>query len=219
MAMHITDILKRYGIIIYCIDPTRVWLNRRQDFNKINIPPISKHAEQITWQYKNTIFDTSMLSQDDQQKFTELFSQTLLNFQIQLAEPRPQIWIWLEEAHTPLPSWALLSKKLTQTKRLVTQGANFSISFGLITQFCAEVSKLPVKATQQRYFGCTSEPNDTKYLRGFIGKEWAEQLRNLGVGEFIYNFAKIIKRFTVPDPQPQNKTANQGLVYSYACTQ
>ena len=99
---------------------------------------------------------------------------------------------------------------------LITVGANFNISFGLITQFAAEVSKLPVKATQQRYFGLTSEPNDIRYIRGFIGKEQAEELRNLSVGEFIYSYRNKIQRFQTWQPENKNKNMVENTVFNYA---
>jgi hypothetical protein len=212
LANYFTDLLIEKGILVYVIDPTRAWMTRRHDLHVLSIPQPTRYSDQLSWEFENTLFDVSRLSTFDQQSFCELFCKTMLGTVIDLQDNgthTPQIWVWFEEAHTPMPLWAFSGKRLPETGRLITQGANFGISFGLITQFAAMVAKLPVKATQQRYFGLTSEPNDIKYLRSFIGKEWSEQLRGLDVGEFIYNAGNTIKRF-------QHKPQQEEMVYQYS---
>jgi len=219
LALYVTDMLKSQvaNLIVYVIDPTRVWLTRKaKDFTVVAIPPRTREPVQLKWNWINTIFDTSMLSTQQQQDFTEIFCSIVLNTLIATQpQARPQVWIWFEEAHTPIPNFIFSSKRLQETKRLITQGANFSISFGIISQFPAMVDKLPVKATQQRYFGLTSEPNDTKYLRQYIGKEWASQLEDLNKGEFIYKHRKQIMRFQTPNPETQNRNRNSMQPYAY----
>jgi len=217
LAQQLTDKLMAKGIVVYCIDPTLTWVTRRRDFNVINIPERNGIPLMLTWKFQHTVFDVSTLGTQDAQAFTELFCHATLDTMINL-EPqrRPQIWLWFEEAHTPIPNYTFNSaKRLQETKRYITQGANFNCSFGIISQFASMVDKLPVKATQQRYFGLTSEPNDINYIRKFIGKEQAEQLRDLDTGEFLYSYRNILTRFRTQQPATSQPVYNYAMVYQY----
>jgi len=215
LANQLTDIIKRQAIV-YVIDPSMAWLRRRRDFTVLTIPLRTRHEVNLTWNWQNTIFDTSMLNPNEQRDFTELFAQVTLRGLISIPEQaRPNVWLWLEEAHNSLPLWIFHSKQMPELKRLITVGANFNVSFGLITQFAAEVSKLPIKATQQRYFGQTSEPNDLGYIRKFIGKDQAEQLRDLATGEFFYSYRNTVKRFRTTTIERNLNSPKQQIVFSY----
>lgn len=182
-AKHIVTRLLSENIIVYIIDPTQAW----QD---IGFPVVSisqpEGKQLIGWLERSTLFDTSRLSPLWQQRFIELFSQAIMNAATARGKQDfPRTVIVFEEAHTPLPNFILNSKNFTETKRLITQGANFNVSFVAITQFSSMVDKLPVKSAQQRYFGKTSEPNDLKYLKAYLGEN-VKQLATLRLGEFLY---------------------------------
>jgi DNA helicase HerA-like ATPase len=183
LAKHIVTRLLSENIIVYVVDPTQAW-------NDIGFPVVSisqpEGKQVIGWLERSTLFDVSQLSPIWQQKFIELFSQAILSVAIQRGKQHfPRTVVVFEEAHTPLPNFILNSKNFTETKRLITQGANFNVSFIAITQFSSMVDKLPVKAAQQRYFGKTSEPNDIKYLKAYLGEN-VKQLPSLPVGQFLY---------------------------------
>jgi hypothetical protein len=88
------------------------------------------------------------------------------------------------------------TKKYAPMIDLVTVGANYNLRFGLITQFPAMVDKAPVKISQQRYFGWTTEKNDLDYIRKFIGKGYLDEIKNLRKGEFLYQCRNEIAKFS-----------------------
>lgn len=219
LAMALTDIIQKQAIV-YVVDPSTAWLTRKKDFNALTIPEPTTHSVTLTWNFKNTVFDVSQLGPEQQRDFTELLAKATMQTQISLPQQaRTQVFVWLEEAHNSLPNWIFQSKRMPELKRLITVGANFNVSFGLITQFAAEVSKLPIKATQQRYFGLTSEPNDIRYIRNFIGKEQAEQLKNLDTGEFFYSYRSTLTRFrNLEQDRNKHEISQPQTVFSYTLT-
>jgi DNA helicase HerA-like ATPase len=72
---------------------------------------------------------------------------------------------------------------------LVTNGRNFKVRYGTITQFPTMIDRLLIKMTKQRYFGWTNEPDDIRYIASIIGREMAKELPRLDIGEFIYSCA------------------------------
>ena len=97
---------------------------------------------------------------------------------------------------------------------VVTVGRNFNISFGLITQFSSLVDKAPVKATQQRYFGLTTEKNDLTYIRGFLDNDDLKSVKRLNRGEFIYQFKGETRKFQVERYAPVNANEKDGQTWA-----
>jgi hypothetical protein len=86
------------------------------------------------------------------------------------------------------------SKLYQNTVRVMTQGRNFKVRFMCITQFAALIDKNAMRYMKQRYFGYTDEPNDVDYIARIVGKNEAEKLQSLDVGEFVYfNRGKLSK--------------------------
>lgn len=187
-AHKLIDILMKNGVIVYIFDNSQAWLDRSTVpyYIKINKIPFS-----IDFTIdKSIVFDISELYVEEQQLVVAEFCKQLFTTQVKLPkEKRKWVYIILEEAQTYIPEGSMRSKAAREIKRLITVGRNFCIGFGLITQFPSTVDKLSIKATNQKYFGRTSEPNDISYISGFLGKEYSEKLSSLNVGQFIYSNA------------------------------
>ena len=195
-AMNIAKLLMDNNVVVFIIDPTQAWQTKFYPIEQIiTIKPIAQ-KQRINWNDVSTVFNTSMLSPLEQQKFIEGFCEQVMYVAIRRAH-RPNIIVIFEEAHTPMYNGSIRSKKSQQTARLLTQGRNFNIRFIAITQFASMVDKLPVKMCNQRYFFCTSEPNDLRYIETMIGKHMST-LPNLKVGECIYDYGNITKRVQTP---------------------
>jgi hypothetical protein len=138
------------------------------------------------------IYDLSLLTPPQQREFVERFNRALVEYQISNTKEQWYFCIF-EEAHTYFYQGSMRSKAMQHTVRALTQGRNFRISMALITQFSSMLDKDTMKFMVQRYFGVSNEPNDLRYLHGFLGKD-AEQLKTLDNGSFLYfNKGKISK--------------------------
>jgi hypothetical protein len=198
------------GKIVYIIDPTQAW---QSDFNHLPLIEVTEPQgrQTLTWKVTTTIFDTSQLTPLWQQKFVEVFNTVVFMRAVETPKLlRPQIIVVYEESHTAMENNRLNGKAYQNTKRILTQGANYEISFLGITQFPALVDKLPVKAAQQRYFGKTSEPNDMKYLKAYLG-ETVQALPSLKLGEFFYMHSGRLSKIQTPKFQLNETVFNYAM--------
>lgn len=213
-AKHIVRQLINEGKVVFIIDPTQVW---QKDFSELSHLIISEpHGQtEITWDLKSTVFDTSQLTPKSQQRFTELFCAAVFNHATVTPKPlRPQIVCVYEEAHTAMENNKLNGNTYQNTKRFLTQGANFGLSFIAITQFPALVDKLPLKSAQQRYFGKTSEPNDLKYLKAYLGKH-VTWLPSMPLGQFLYVHSGRLSRIATVKYEENQNTEGSKFAYAY----
>jgi hypothetical protein len=221
LAKFLVADLMRAGIIVYVIDPSRVWLHDTPIRQTI---PVYEMQGQIGPWYGSTVFDVSTMDVHEQIAFTNTLCMALNKRHID-GETVYKEFIVFEEAQTYLPqgSMRLSTRKnnpLEGVLKIVTVGANYGLRFGLITQFPAMVDKAPVKITQQRYFGWTWEKNDVLYLKAFLGKEWAARLQSLQKGEFIHQNrmnTMLIKTPIfkgAPEPQPFDNNYNYSWVHT-----
>ena len=191
----LADRLMKEGVIVYVADPSQAWKNS-------SIPNLLtvKWNSQIKWNdgtpKQSTVFDISRLTVLQQKMFVERFCKTLFNARVN-SNYRPKTFLMLEEAHLYFPEGCMRAKAYQEALRIVTVGRNFNIRFGLITQWCALIDKTVIKFPRQKYFGYTDEKNDKQYLRNFIGKH-VDELENLEVGEFIYDYGKTTKKIQTP---------------------
>jgi hypothetical protein len=179
LNMMLAEKLMAENVIVLTFDPSRDWIQRSnirkyvtvQSYMDIKIPVESQ------------IYDLSLVTIEEQKRFVERFNRALFDYQISHGTQ----WYFLifEEAHQFYPQGVLRRKEMAYSVRLLTQGRNFRISMALVTQFSSLLDKGTMKFMTQRFFGCHNEPNDIKYLRGFLGKQ-AEKLSNLNSGEFIF---------------------------------
>jgi len=199
LAKWLVAALIRAGIIVYVIDPSRVWLHDTPIRQVIEI--VEMRGQAGPW-YGSTVFDISTLDSHDQIAFANTFCK-YLNHQHINGETICKEFVVFEEAQTYLPNGCMrLSARknnpLEGVLKLVTVGANYGLRFGLITQFPAMVDKAPVKISQQRYFGWTWEKNDVQYLKAFLGKEWSDRLGTLQKGEFLCQNRMSIQQIRTP---------------------
>jgi len=190
LLMYLADMLKEHGVIVVVIDSSQDWQNRssipyfqtvQNPYQKISIPQDS------------LIFDISFLNIEDRKAFAENLCRLLYESQAETPKQlRRQYFLIFEEAHVYLNEGTLRSKKFQNITRLLTEGRNYNVRFACVTQFASLISKMVMKFMRIRCFGYADEPNDLKFISGFLGSEHVKQLRNLEHGSFIaYSSGKL----------------------------
>lgn len=191
IAMYCVDKLRALGVKCVVVDPSQDWVKRYPCSNIVsffNGDRVGNYIEKVNLDGM-TILDTSHMTIIQIQQFTELFCRLLYKAQIKIPEEKRKFYfILFEEAQTEFPQGIMRAKRMQNVIRLLTQGRNFKIRVGMITQFAATLDKDCLKFSKQRYFGWTDEYNDVKYISNFIGDEAAESLRYFKSGEFLYSF-------------------------------
>ena len=184
------------GIIVYVLDSSQAWIKKPTPIaDYFTVLPYGTQLFQ--WKPKPYVFDLSLLPISLKIKFLNLFCKTLLNAHIQGFNRWE--FVLFEEAHLIFPNGSLRGlKRYAEAVTFATVGRNYKLSFGLITQFPANVDKLLVKLTVQRYFFQTWEPNDYRYMQRLLGKH-AKELKSLEVGECIYQAKVEIKKVVFPE--------------------
>lgn len=208
LAKHLAKMLMDNGVNVIVLDTSQAW-NKNAPIETIT--EINTQRSVYGWN-GSEVYDLSMLAMVDRYLFVDQFTQHLFKRHVDgFREPE---FIIFEEAQTYLPNGCMrlsLRKKpiYEGVLNLVTVGANYNLRFGLITQFPALVDKSPVKIAMQRYFGLTWEKNDVNYIKFFIDKEWAQQLKTLQKGEFIYQCRNTIERIQTPKFQSQSNESEK----------
>ena len=188
--MYCADELRSKNVIVVTFDPTQDWLSRYHYEALVSMENVGirTYLKSIRLD-RSTLIDTSFLTIPQTQELIESFCQSLFNAQAKLRQDqRCQYFIIFEEAQTALPQGSLRATAFQNTVRLLTQGRNFKIRIGMVTQFAAMLDKNALRFSKQRFFGWTDELNDVKYIQNFIGEDQAKQLRTLNPGEFLYSF-------------------------------
>jgi DNA helicase HerA-like ATPase len=196
LAKLIANILMQAGIRVYVFDPSQAWKTSDIPYRIL----ITPRTTNLKFSKKaSVVFDISLLRVKEQRRFVEDFCREFFIHQVNTPEPdRIPTFLVFEEAQLYLQQSVMISKAGMEIMRIITTGRNYKIRYGLITQFAANVDKLPVKMTQQRYFGYSDELNDKKYLHSFL-KGTEEYLDQLKVGEFFYNFQGQITKIQTPE--------------------
>ena len=193
LAKHLVKKLMDHGINVIVLDTSQAWLHDSPINQVTEITPLRTC---YSWN-GSEILDISKLSSRERVTFVNQFCNAL--YRKHVHGFRESEFIIFEDSQAYLPNGSLrLSVRKTPiydgALDIVTMGANYNLRFGLITQFPALVDKSPVKITMQRYFGLTWEKNDIGYIQFFIGKEWAQQLKTLLKGEFIYQYRGDVEK-------------------------
>jgi len=210
-AMNIARTLMGGNVILFIIDPTKVWV---ENFHLIKNKVSIKRAElpSIDWNAHH-IFDTSKLDAEDQRNFIEQFCRALMR----AAVPKKSLkrMVIIEECHTPIPLMSTRSKQKANTLRLLTQGRHFRIQHMAITQFPTTCDDILIKLAEHRYFFRLDQNADIKCAEKYIGK-YATQLRSLKkVGVCFYNYRNETVRIETPEfmkalpPLPPRKALKQ----------
>ncbi|MDH5782044.1 MAG: hypothetical protein OEZ35_00025 [Candidatus Bathyarchaeota archaeon] len=209
LNFHFADMLMEKGVIVYVLDPSQAWQKGSSvpNVRRVGYPskvtfPNGNSLDGKTLVKNGTIFDISFLTYPQRVDFTETICKWILDDRKKLAKP-PPTFVFFEECQLVFYQGSMRSlKRHSNAVELVTNGRNFKVRYGAITQFASMVDKLLLKVTRQRYLGYTSEPNDVEYLEDIIGKEMAKELPILEVGEFLYSYPrrehKHTQRIKVP---------------------
>ena len=187
IAMYCLDKLREKGVISVIFDPSQDWVDRypASVVTPSNTP--NRPFAQIVLTGA-TVVDISMCTIEQTKLLVEKFSEQLFLQQArQPKEKRQTYFVLFEEGQTEFPQGALRAKAMQNVVRLATQGRNYKIRVGVVTQFAAMLDKDIMKFMNQRYFGWTAEPNDVDYIGEMLGDdEVAENLKYFDSGDFLY---------------------------------
>ena len=199
-AMKIAEFLMALNVIVVVFDPSQDWIERSA--LKHMLQP--RMNDLYVWEgyvpQKSIIFDMSQLVEVEKEGFIEDFCKALMLQQSSTPKTdRKQYFLMFEEAHTYFPQGCMSARRHRNSTYMMTQGRNYGVRFGCITQFAALLDKKAMRYMKQRYFGYTDEPNDVNYIRQFFKKEerrWIEEtLPTLKAGTFIYKNGAIHQVF------------------------
>lgn len=179
-----------YGVTVYVVDPSLAWLSNSPIKQIITMSSLPRNLDA---RRTNTIFNVSRLGYAERFVFVKGLCKGLTASHLD-GFPVCEMVVF-EEAQTYLPNGCMRSRKYSDITDFVTVGGNYGLSFGAVTQFSASVDKAVVKLAQQRFFGLTTEDNDKKYVRSFIGKKWMDDLVSLRLGQFLYQNRATIQKF------------------------
>jgi len=215
LAKYLAQILRLSGVIVNVMDVSQAWTH---DTPIPQIATISNLPCNVQWnEDESCVFDLSRLTTKDRFDFVIAFCNDLMRSRTQnYVSTMRKVIVIFEEAQMYMPNGAMRSlDKYGPVLDLISVGANFGVRFGLITQFPANVDKAPVKITQQRYFGWTTEKNDLNYIKSFLTeKEDIDALKKLNKGEFIYQLRGKTQRVKVEAFGQQKQ--GYGVQLSYA---
>jgi hypothetical protein len=187
LMFHVADRLMQKGVTVYVVDPSQVW---EKGSNVPNVLRVT-FPMRVSWQggkpEHSTVFDVSRLTFPQRMQFANLLCKTLLD-KAKASEYDPETFVIFEECQLYFYQGSMRSLKQSDAIELVTNGRNYNIRYGIITQFPSMIDKLLIKMTKQKYFGWTNEKNDVEYIQSIIGRENAQELEKLETGEFIYSY-------------------------------
>lgn len=203
VAMYIVERLMKEGITVFVFDPSQDWRDRSSVPHCVTV---YDHLDLTLGDREHsTVFDISRLTIPDQKRLVEWFCKTIFEHQARiLSQDRKQYFVIFEEAHTYLPQGCMKAKAYQNTVRLLTQGRNYKVRMGIITQFASMVDKNAMRYMKQRYFGSTDEPNDVSYIRTFLNQN-ADTLKTLDAGQFLYYHSGKITKIAVEPYQSNSK--------------
>ena len=189
IAMRCVDKLRKKGVICIIFDPSQDWVARypADQFVKPNTLSGKPFLAEVRL-VGTTVVDISTLTLTQTKTLVENFCENIfLQQAMRMPEKRNFYFVIFEEAQTEFPQGILSAKRMQNAVRLLTQGRNFKIRMGVITQFAAMLDKNALRFQNQRYYGRTVEPNDVDFISAMIGDEQAESLRYFKSGEFLYS--------------------------------
>ena len=190
IAMRCVDKLRKQGVICIIFDPSQDWLARypADQFVKPNTLSGKPFLAEVRL-VGTTVVDISTLTLTQTKTLVENFCENIfLQQAMRMPEKRNFYFVVFEEAQTEFPQGILRAKRMQNVVRLLTQGRNFKIRIGMVTQFAAMLDKDCLKFAKQRWFGWTDEKNDVSYVSEWIGDEQAETLKYFDSGDFLYYF-------------------------------
>jgi len=201
LAWAVCDILQREGWEIIVFDPVGVW-NRspipkliRVESNTVNILKI----------YDSTVIDMSRLRISEQRELLDRFAEWLFKDRVENPSQRKTL-IVIEEFSSIVKN--IKSSVSENLYRLAFVGRNLNVRLMYVdprlNSICAEFRFL----AGQKYLGFANEENVTRKIKSLYGKDWAEIVKTLQVGEFVYvKASKSPELIRVPLYIPSTKPA------------
>jgi molybdopterin-guanine dinucleotide biosynthesis protein len=235
LAKHLVQRLTDEGITVYVLDISKAWPGQCSIDEVVEVPANSVTVTVPT--NNSTVIDLSALEYIKRIKYVIAFCKAIYNYNVSFGFKRAsQKFIIFEEGHTYFQNGCFRNpREFSPCVDLITVGANYNLRFGVVTQFPSSIDKALVKVTQQRYFGWSTEMNDLKYIRSFLGQDYVSptlkngqanpnSVFNLKKGEFVYQLRSQIEkiqssRYTAPqssynfnggtmEMQPYNQSVN-----------
>jgi hypothetical protein len=206
-AMAISDLLKRQGWQIIAFDNSNVW---RWKSNIANVYDVNENFECCLSTSESAIFNTSLLTSEQQRDFVEVVLRNIWNLRIKL---KLDTWLLLVFEEFQLYAKNVRGKLSQNLLRLMSVGANMKTRCLGVTVDIALIDPLFIRLCGQRYhFRLGIESGAKARFKAYYGKEMLEKALALDVGECLYvcrdktQLAKIpLFKKAVPNNEPYFK--------------
>lgn len=195
LGKQIAEIYLQHGHIVKVFDISQQWLKSSLPYYQV----INQDTTAIDIDFnKSCVFDLSLLyAEDIKQSIAKVVEKEFL-IQAQLPEEQRHWHIYFfEEAQMLVPQNRLKSKEAQELLRLMTVGRNFKLGYVLLTQRPATVDTTAIELCYQRYFGRCDGENDLSKIENWI-RNRIEELPQLKIGEFLYNYGQLTERIQTP---------------------
>ena len=205
IAMNAAKELMKHGVSVVVFDSTMDWIERSNIPSYITVKPNVQFSFALDG--RSFIFDIHLLNPDQRLELLEYFSGVLYRHQaFRLKNERKKFIVILEESQTFLYQGVMRSVKTRNIRMLLSEGRNFNVRFGSITQFSSMLDKDAMKFMKQRYVGWTDEPNDIVYVTNMMGG-YKERVKSLRAGQFLYKHGNDVSMIEIEpyasDTKPQ----------------
>lgn len=182
MKLLVRELLNK-GVIVTVFDPSQAWTRNTPIKNLITVTP------ELTFESIpdiSIVYDVSRLTRPDSQMFVNGITAHQMERQINSTERKPHFNVY-EEAQIYLNRGSI--NWLEEIYRLVSIGANYLMSYGLISQRPASVDVEAISRCAQIYLGSMWESNDLRKIKNYLNysrTETYEVMTHLPVGCFVY---------------------------------
>lgn len=176
--------LMKSGITVKVFDPSQAWTRNTPVHDKITVR-IDQPMDLLT--ESSIIYDISRLTRPDQRTLVNSIIAEDYNTQANTPEElrQPKFYV-MEEAQLFASSQSV--KWLEEVYKLVSVGANFKMSYGLISQRPASIDTECISRCSQIFIGNLWEENDLRKVKNYLNysrTECYEVITHLPVGCFV----------------------------------
>lgn len=177
--------LMKSGITVKVFDPSQAWTRNTPIHDKITVRIDRPMIDLLT--ESSIVYDISRLSRPDQRTLVNSIIAEDYDTQANTPEKfrEPKFYVF-EEAQLFASSQSV--KWMEEVYKLVTVGANFRMSYGLISQRPASIDVECISRCSQIYIGNLWEENDLRKVKNYLNysrKECYEVITHLPVGCFV----------------------------------
>ena len=176
--------LLKYGITVKVFDPSQAWTRNGPILDKITVR-LDQQMDLLT--EFSIVYDISRLTRPDQRTLVNSIIAEDYDKQANTPEKlrTPKFYVF-EEAQLFASSQSV--RWMEEVYKLVTVGANFKMSYGLISQRPASIDTECISRCSQIYIGNLWESNDLRKIRNYLNYsrvETYEVISHLPVGCFV----------------------------------